>query len=83
MTLLVSFENAEEHEPALWQFLVWLAEIQVYLPAPSSAAAEIISERAVIFSQLRVTLFEIFAGYLLAFNIRLRFRPSRLLQLSS
>jgi ABC-type nitrate/sulfonate/bicarbonate transport system permease component len=52
---------------ALWQFLVWLLEIQAYvLPAPSAIAAEIISERAVIFSQLKVTLFEIFAGYLLA-----------------
>ena len=52
---------------SLWQFLVWLLEIQAYvLPAPSAIAAEIISERAVIFSQLKVTLFEIFAGYLLA-----------------
>ena len=52
---------------SLWQFLVWLLEIQAYvLPAPSAIAAEIISERAVIFSQLQVTLFEIFAGYLLA-----------------
>jgi NitT/TauT family transport system permease protein len=52
---------------ALWQFLVWLLEIKTYvLPAPSAIAAEIVLERAVIFSQLRVTLFEIFAGYVLA-----------------
>ncbi len=51
----------------LWQFLVWVLEIKPYvLPAPSAIAAEIFLERAVIFSQLRVTLFEIFAGYLLA-----------------
>jgi len=52
---------------ALWQFLTWLFEIKAYvLPAPSAIAVEIVSDRAVIFSQLRVTLFEIFAGYLLA-----------------
>jgi ABC-type nitrate/sulfonate/bicarbonate transport system permease component len=46
---------------------VWALEIKSYvLPAPSAIAAEIFVERAVIFSQLRVTLFEIFAGYLLA-----------------
>jgi NitT/TauT family transport system permease protein len=51
----------------LWQFLVWLLEIKAYvLPAPSAIAAEIVLERTVIFSQLRVTLFEIFAGYILA-----------------
>jgi ABC-type nitrate/sulfonate/bicarbonate transport system permease component len=52
---------------ALWQFLVWVLEIKAYvLPAPSAIAAEIFVERAVIFPQLRVTLFEIFAGYGLA-----------------
>jgi ABC-type nitrate/sulfonate/bicarbonate transport system permease component len=51
----------------LWQFLVWVFEIKPYvLPKPSAIAAEIFLERAVIFAQLRVTLFEIFAGYLLA-----------------
>ncbi len=52
---------------AFWQFLVWVLEIKAYvLPAPSAIAAEIFVERAVIFPQLRVTLFEIFAGYGLA-----------------
>ena len=52
---------------ALWQFLVWVLEIKSsVLPAPSAIAAEIFVERAVIFPQLRVTLFEIFAGYGLA-----------------
>jgi ABC-type nitrate/sulfonate/bicarbonate transport system permease component len=52
---------------ALWQFLVWVLEIKSYvLPAPSAIAAEVFVERAVIFPQLRVTLFEIFAGYGLA-----------------
>jgi NitT/TauT family transport system permease protein len=52
---------------ALWQALVWVLEIKTYvLPAPSAIAAEIFVERAVIFPQLRVTLFEIFAGYGLA-----------------
>ena len=52
---------------AAWEILVRLLGIKPYvLPAPSGIAVEIVFDRAMIFSQLQVTLFEIITGYLLA-----------------
>jgi len=50
-----------------WEILVRLLEVPRFvLPAPSEIAEEMFRARAIIFGQLRVTLFEIVTGYLLA-----------------
>jgi ABC-type nitrate/sulfonate/bicarbonate transport system permease component len=52
---------------ATWEVAVRFFEIPTYvLPAPSAIVAEIFTSRAMIGSQLEVTVFEILAGYLLA-----------------
>ncbi len=52
---------------AAWEALVRLFEVPTYiLPAPSEILEQIYLERVMIFGHLRVTLFEIFAGYILA-----------------
>jgi ABC-type nitrate/sulfonate/bicarbonate transport system permease component len=50
-----------------WEILVRLLEVPRFvLPAPSEIVAELFAARAIIFGQLRVTLFEILTGYFLA-----------------
>jgi len=52
---------------AAWEILVQVFEVPTYvLPAPSEIVEQIYLERVMIFGHLRVTLFEIVAGYLLA-----------------
>jgi NitT/TauT family transport system permease protein len=52
---------------AAWEILVRLLAIPTYvLPTPSRIATEIVFERGIISSQLRVTLFEILCGYVLS-----------------
>jgi NitT/TauT family transport system permease protein len=52
---------------AAWEVLVRALAIPTYvLPAPTGIAVEIVADRAIIFPQLRVTLFEILSGYLLS-----------------
>jgi len=50
-----------------WEVLVRVLEVQPFvLPAPSAIAKELIEDHAIIFRQLKVTLFEILCGYTLA-----------------
>jgi len=50
-----------------WEILVRLLEVPRFvLPAPSEILAEMFDSWAIIFGQLRVTLFEILTGYFLA-----------------
>lgn len=52
---------------AAWEALVRIFAVPTYiLPAPSEILEQIYLERVMIFGHLRVTLFEIFAGYILA-----------------
>jgi NitT/TauT family transport system permease protein len=52
---------------AAWEALVRLLEVPTFvLPTPTQIVAAIFLDRAIIFSQLKVTLFEILSGYLLA-----------------
>ncbi len=52
---------------AAWEVAVRLLAVPAYvLPPPSRIATEMFVDRGIIFSQLRVTLFEIFCGYLLS-----------------
>ena len=52
---------------AAWEALVRLFEVPTFvLPTPTQIVAAIFLDRAIIFSQLKVTLFEILSGYLLA-----------------
>jgi ABC-type nitrate/sulfonate/bicarbonate transport system permease component len=50
-----------------WELLVRLLGVPTFvLPTPSAIAAKIFQDRAIIFAQLEVTLFEVGAGYALA-----------------
>jgi NitT/TauT family transport system permease protein len=52
---------------AAWEALVRLFDVPTFvLPTPTQIVAAILLDRAIIFSQLKVTLFEILSGYLLA-----------------
>jgi NitT/TauT family transport system permease protein len=52
---------------ASWEVLVRLLDVPRFvLPAPTHIVAVIFSDRGMIFSHMRVTLFEILVGYLLA-----------------
>jgi ABC-type nitrate/sulfonate/bicarbonate transport system permease component len=50
-----------------WEVLVRVFDVQEFvLPPPSAIVQELVSDRAIIFTQLKVTLFEIVSGYALA-----------------
>jgi ABC-type nitrate/sulfonate/bicarbonate transport system permease component len=52
---------------ASWEVLVRLFQVPAFvLPPPSEIVVKIVEDRRIIFSQLQVTVFEIFTGYLLA-----------------
>lgn len=52
---------------AAWELAVHVLAIPAYvLPPPSEIVAKIVEDRAIIFSHLQVTLFEIVTGYTLA-----------------
>jgi ABC-type nitrate/sulfonate/bicarbonate transport system permease component len=52
---------------AAWEVLVRVLAVPTFvLPPPSEIVAAIFVDRAIIFSQLRVTMFEILSGYALA-----------------
>lgn len=52
---------------AAWEIFVRVLQIPVFvLPAPSRIVTTIFTDRAIIFPQLSVTLFEIVTGYILA-----------------
>jgi ABC-type nitrate/sulfonate/bicarbonate transport system permease component len=53
-----------------WELVVRIGNVSAYLlPAPSAIASELIDQRAVLLSNLRVTLVEVLGGYLLAFIV--------------